>query len=271
MRALDLHHGVATDTGRVRKVNEDSYLVAPPVFVVADGMGGHHGGAVASTIVTDEFSRLDVAGLDVRAGAELLVATMARCQARIRAWAQTRDTGTGWQAGTTVVVAMAVEETDGFNWLLANLGDSRIYRVYEGELDQVSVDHSVVQELMDAGQLSPEQALTHPERHVITKALGGPEGIQPDFFLLPLASVERLVLCSDGISGMIDDARMAWILQEHADPRDAADRLVQAALDAGGRDNATAIVVDVVGLMTDDTYDAVHRRTGLETKLGALP
>lgn len=271
MRALDLHHGVATDVGLVRTVNEDSFLVAPPVFVVADGMGGHRGGAVASAIVTDEFGRLDLAGLDARHGAEVLVSTMSRCQARIREWGENRGGDQPWRAGTTVAVALVVEEEDGFKWLMANLGDSRIYRVHDGELDQVTVDHSVVQELLDSGALTAQEAAHHPERHVITRALGSPDGVSPDFFLFPLSSVERLVLCTDGVSGLLTEAGMAAILEASPDPRDAADRLVQAALAAGGRDNATAIVVDVVGLMTDDTYDAVHRRTSLETKLGALP
>ncbi len=270
MKAVDLHHGVATDVGLVRKVNEDAYLVSPPLFLVADGMGGHAGGAIASSIAVEEFRQLDVRGLDPRRGTEAVVAAMARCQARIREWGAAQGAGT-WHAGTTAAVALVVEDAEGFKWLLANLGDSRIYRVHEGELEQVSVDHSVVQELVDAGKITAEEANRHPERHVITRALGSPEGVAPDFFLLPMGSVDRLLLCSDGVSGMVDDATIAEILLETTDPRDAADHLVGTALAAGGRDNATAVVVDVVGLMTDETLASAHRRGGLETKLGALP
>ena len=155
--------------------------------------------------------------------------------------------------------------------MLVNLGDSRIYRLKGDDLDQVSVDHSVVQELVDAGTITTEDAATHPERHVITRALGGPDFADADYFLLPLASVERLLLCSDGISGMIDDEAIAEVLVEAEDPRDAADLLVDDALAAGGRDNATAVVVDVVGWADVPDYDSDRQRLSLEQKLGALP
>ncbi|WP_295661248.1 PP2C family serine/threonine-protein phosphatase [uncultured Nocardioides sp.] len=273
MRAVDLHHGASSEVGHVRTANEDAFLVAPPLFVVADGMGGHEGGDVASRIVVEEFARLPQDGRDSRAGAEAVVSTLARCQVRIREYATTRSgTGRRVHAGTTVVVALLVADDDGPKWLLANLGDSRIYRVVEGELDQVSVDHSVVQELVDAGEITAAEAAEHPERNVITRALGAALGtLEPDFFLLPLAAAERIVLCTDGVTGMIDDATMASILARSPDPRDAADGLVQAALVAGGHDNATAVVVDVVGSATDESFDLVRRRESLETKLGTLP
>jgi protein phosphatase len=272
MKSVDLHHGAATDVGRVREVNEDSLLVAPPVFVVADGMGGHSGGDVASRIVVEEFARLADQGYDPRRGAQAVVDTLARSQARIHEYAEAqRAAQPRWHAGTTAVVALLVEDDDGPKWLLANLGDSRIYRLVDGALDQVSVDHSVVQELLDSGQITPEQAATHPERHVITKALGGSSSVEPDFFLIPLPSVERLLLCSDGITGMIGDQEIEEILDSVPDPRDAADALVRSAVEAGGRDNATAVVVDVVGLVTDDFYDSERQRLSLETKLGARP
>ncbi|WP_426246107.1 PP2C family protein-serine/threonine phosphatase [Nocardioides sp. LHG3406-4] len=273
MRAVDLHHGSSSETGHVRKVNEDAFLVAPPLFVVADGMGGHAGGDVASGIVIEEFARLSDEGYDSREGAEAVVATLTRCQVRIRdyATAQARA-GHRLHAGTTVAVALLVEDERGPKWLLANLGDSRIYRLVDNELDQVSVDHSVVQELMDAGEITLAEAADHPERHVITRALGAAlDSLEPDFFLLPLAAAERILLCTDGVTGMIDDATVGRILRQSDDPRDAADGLVQAALMAGGHDNATAVVVDVVGLVTDESFDFVRQRESLETKLGALP
>jgi PPM family protein phosphatase len=272
MKPVDLHHGAATDVGHVRKVNEDSFLVAPPVFVVADGMGGHEGGDVASRIVVEEFARLVEEGYEPQRGAEHVADTIARAQARIVEYGEgQRADQPRWHAGTTAVVAVLVDDEGTTKWLLANLGDSRIYRFTDGRLDQVSVDHSVVQELVDAGQITAEQATVHPERHVITRALGSPEGVHPDFFLLPLPAVERLLLCSDGVSGMIGDPDIAAILASVPDPRDAADALVRAALDAGGRDNATAVVVDVVGLVHDDSYDSERQRASLEDKLGARP
>lgn len=273
MSNVELHHGAATDVGLVREVNEDSYLAAPPVFVVADGMGGHEGGDVASAIVVEEFGRLADAGYDPRRGADVVASTLAACQDRIAEYgaAQRARGASRFHAGTTAVVALLVEDDDGPKWLLANLGDSRIYRFNDGLLEQVSVDHSVVQELVEAGAITADDAATHPERHVITRALGGPERVEADYFLFPLASVERLVLCSDGVTGMIEDDVIAAILGEVPDPRDAADRMVAAAVQAGGKDNATAVVVDVVGLMTATSYDSERQRVSLEQKLGALP
>ena len=243
-----LHYGATTDVGRVRTVNEDSYLAAPPVFVVADGMGGHSGGDVASRIVVEEFAALTDSELDPRAGAAAIEELLDRAQARINQYGvEQRETEADqWYAGTTAVVALLVHDDDP-KWLLANLGDSRIYRFFDGVLEQVSVDHSLVQELVDAGTIGVEEMATHPERHVVTRALGGPDGAEADYFLLPVASVERLLLCSDGINAMIGDDVIEELLAEATDPRDAADRVVAAALEAGGHDNATAVVVDVIG------------------------
>ena len=135
----------------------------------------------------------------------------------------------------------------------------------------MSVDHSVVQELVDAGAITSEDAANHPERHVITRALGGPDLTEPDYFLLPLTAVERLLLCTDGVSGLVDEEAIAAVLRGADDPRDAADQLVERALAAGGRDNATAIVVDVVGWSDVRDYDSDRQRLSLEKKLGALP
>ena len=272
MTQVELHHGAASDVGLLRENNEDAYLVAPPVFVVADGMGGHENGAVASQIVVDEFARLVDEGYELTRGREVVTATLEASQRRIAEYAR----GPGGPEprrtpGTTVVAALLVEDDGAPAWLLANLGDSRIYAVTDGELRQVSVDHSVVQELVDSGEITATEAHQHPERHVITRALGGPRLEPADFFVLPVTEVERLLLCSDGVSGLIDDDRIAAILTETSDPRDAADRLVAAALHAGGDDNATAVVVDVVGLVPDQAYDSERQRASLEQKLGALP
>lgn len=275
---VELHHGAATDVGLVRAVNEDAFLADPPVFVVADGMGGHDRGDIASALVVEEFSRLSVDGYDARRAADAVAHTFRVVQERILAYdAEQRAAGAvSFSAGTTAVVALLVDRDDEPRWLLANVGDSRIYRFTDGGLEQVSVDHSLVQEMVDAGELSADDALVHPNRNVITRALGGPAlggGVsgEPDYFLIPLVSAERLLLCSDGVSGMIDDATIAAILGQCGDPRDAADKVVAAAVAAGGRDNATAVVVDVVGLGFDKPYDPDAQRVSLEQKLGALP
>lgn len=261
MSAVELDHGSATDVGRVREVNEDALLAAPPVFVVADGMGGHEGGDVASAIVVEEFGRLAETGYDPRDAVEAVRAALQASQDRIREYAEVqlgRGVDPRRRAGTTVVSAL-LADADGPVWLLTNLGDSRAYRFAGGTLEQISVDHSLVQEMVDAGQLAPDDVATHPKRNVITRALGDPAGVEADFFVLPVDATERLLLCSDGVTGMLSDAEVAEILSGAADPRDAADRLIEAAVAAGGEDNATAIVVDA------------RPQVSLEEKLGARP
>lgn len=274
MNEVELHHGGVTDVGHVRTANQDAFLAQPPVFVVADGMGGHDDGDVASRLVVEEFATIVAADRDARSGAELVTSLLRSCHERLLDVAEQRqDEGHhDWYSGTTAVVALVVEDEGVPKWLLANLGDSRIYKHGPTGLDQISTDHSFVQELYDAGRITADEMRTHPRRNVITRALGGPAFDQPDFFLLPMASAERIVLCSDGVSGMIDDDAIAAILAETSDPRDAAERVVAAALEAGGEDNATAVVVDVVGLArSGQEYDAAQQRMSLELKLGALP
>jgi len=270
---VELDYGVATDVGHVREVNEDSYLTRPPVFVVADGMGGHDGGEIASRIVVEEFAGLADAGYDTRNGRHVVLATLRAAQRRLRQYGATHrgSDGGAWHGGTTTVVAMLVEGDHGPEWLLTNLGDSRIYRFVQGGLSRVSSDHSVVQDLVDRGEISEEQAMRHPERHIVTRALGGPDPLDPDFFHLPLADAERVLLCSDGITDLVRDVDLERLLAEHSDPRDAAERIVAAALDAGGVDNATALVVDVMGLAVDRASDSLRRGESLHEKLGALP
>jgi protein phosphatase len=269
---VELHYGVATDVGLVREVNEDSVLAEPPVFVVADGMGGHDGGEIASRIVVEEFARLAETGYDPRQGEDAVMETLRSSQRRLQEYGATHRGSDGgpWRGGTTAVAAILVEGDAGPEWLLTNLGDSRIYRFSRGELLRVTTDHSVVQELVDQGRISEEEARVHPERHIVTRALGGPDPLEPDFFSLSLAEAGRIILCSDGVTDLVRDDELAEVLGAATDPRDAADQVVAAALAAGGVDNATAVVVDVVGL-SDPTADPQSRREGLTEKLGALP
>ena len=260
MTRVELQFGAATHVGQVRAHNEDAYLAEPPVFVVADGMGGHRGGEIASAIVVEEFARLARDGFDDRNGAAAVDATLRSAQRRIREYgAAHAERPDRWHAGTTVAAALLVADHEAPKWLLANLGDSRIYKLSSGRFDQVSVDHSVVQELIDAGVISPADAATHPRRHVVTRALNGRELPNAEYFVIPLTSAERLVLCSDGVSGMLDDAELGRFAAEAPDPQDAADRIIEAAVAAGGEDNATAVVVDVVGLTGG--HDSGTRRT----------
>lgn len=271
MNRVELLYGAASDVGRVRAVNEDSYLVCPPVFVVADGMGGHSGGDVASAMVVEELARLADRSFGPQTGLDAVQDALVAAQARINEYAEAhrRAGAHGWFAGTTAVVGLLVDDDGEPRWLVANLGDSRAYRWHRGGLEQVSVDHSVVEELRAAGAITAEEMATHPERHVVTRALGGLDSAHPDVFWLPGA--DRLLLCSDGITGMLSDAEVAAVLGAADDPRDAADSLVAAAVRAGGLDNATAVVVDVVGWSPPGADVSGRQQVSLEEKLGALP
>ncbi len=253
MDQVELRFGVRTDVGRVRDHNEDDLLAAPPVFAVADGMGGHDGGDVASRTTVEELRRMADDGWPEGGAPDAVVEALTRAQQRIGDYAaDRRAAGHRSSPGTTAVVAVLVD-ADGSGaapaWLVANLGDSRCYRLSQGMLEQVSVDHSLVQHYVDTGRITPAEASTHPERNVVTRALGGPGAPQPDLFVLPVAEAQRLLLCSDGVSGLVPAVVIGAILRDFPDPQQAADRLVEEALEAGGHDNATAVVVDAVSLV----------------------
>jgi protein phosphatase len=228
--------GTATDRGRFRRINEDAHLAEPPVFLVSDGMGGHAAGEVAAAIVVDEFRS--------RAGqGDVESAWVTECI--VRAGRRIRD---GVRGGATVVGAAVVNHSGDPYWLAFNIGDSRAYRCADGELTQISVDHSYVQELVDAGELTRGEVRHHPQRNVITRAVGLAGDGDPDCWLIPGREGDRLLFCSDGVTGELDDAGIKDILVGHVDPQIAADELIAAALRAGGRDNATAVVVDVLAV-----------------------
>ncbi|GCE75900.1 PP2C family protein-serine/threonine phosphatase [Cellulomonas biazotea] len=245
--------GSATDRGLVREVNEDALLAYPPVFLVADGMGGHDAGDLASRIAVEEFAQL--AG-QLAATADDIHACFTRTAARIRG----EFTG-GRRGGTTVSGVAVTEHEGGSYWLVFNVGDSRVYRWSDEVLEQVSVDHSVVQELIDLGEITASDAETHPERHVLTRALGTGEAPEPDYWLLPAGLTDRLLICTDGLTRELADTDIAAVLGATADPQDAATSLVRHALTRGARDNVSAVVVDVAtaGGAHDDVHITVPR------------
>ncbi|GGD22877.1 serine/threonine protein phosphatase [Nocardioides daphniae] len=243
-------HAGASHVGHVRTVNEDAWAASSPVFVVADGMGGHAGGDVASRIAVEELARLAGRELTPAGARDAVLAALVRAQARLRAYVERHSEDSRiWYAGTTVVVAVLVSGADGPGWLLAHVGDSRAYAVEPSGARQVTADHSVVAQLLARGELTPEQAAVHPERHVVTRALSSREVPEPDFLELPLSAAPRLLLCTDGVSGLVGGEELAVLaaLTATSRPQEVADALVAAALSAGGTDNATALVVDVVG------------------------
>lgn len=237
--------GSATDRGRVRELNEDALLAHPPVFLVADGMGGHSAGDLASRLAVQEFSRLTGRTTTT---ADEVHECFGRVAARLR-----RALGASRSAGTTVAgVALAVHDGAAY-WLVFNIGDSRVYRLADARLEQVSVDHSLVQELVDSGEITPAEARRHPRRNVVTRAVGTGPAPEPDYWLIPAAAADRVLVCSDGLTSELADEALHDVLQSVVDPQDAAHALVAAAVVAGGRDNVSAVVVDVASLGEEST------------------
>jgi len=247
-------HGAATDAGLRRAVNEDSFLAAAPLYLVADGMGGHQAGEIASAAVIDEF-----AGLTGRMSLTVDEVHAAFLRARHRVEALPPGAGAG--AGTTLTgVVVADIEGEGY-WLALNLGDSRTYRLSRGVLEQVSVDHSVVQELIDSGSLDAVSAAQDPRRNVITRAIGAGSDGEPDYWLIPAERGDRMLVCSDGLPGELDADGIREILIAEADPQRAATRLVDEAVRRGGRDNITALVVDALTVRSRSTVSDDHDTT----------
>jgi PPM family protein phosphatase len=230
-------HGAATSTGRVRRVNEDSYLAAPPLFAVADGMGGHDAGEVASAVAIDVLERY------ARGGPLSVDAVLAALDDANRA---VIGRGEAHRMGTTVTGLASLVTPAGSQLMVFNVGDSRVYRLAGDQFGQLTVDHSEVQELVLAGAITPEQARTHPRRNIVTRALGSDFVVRADHWLLPPLAGDRYLVCSDGLTGELTDEEILPLLRA-GNQQEAAAALVAAADEAGGHDNTTVIVVDVIG------------------------
>ena len=237
----ELRWGAATDPGRVRKANEDGVLVAPGVFAVADGMGGHAAGEVASAVALQTVE----ARLDPK------VATMASVTDVVRAANEAvhrrslQDPATRGM-GTTLTLIAPAAGGDGDRLVLANVGDSRAYLLADGELRQLTRDHSYVEEMLAAGQITAEEARKHPHRHVVTRVLGVEPSVAVDTWLLTPERGDRYLLCSDGLINEVADEEIARLILGAADPQSAAQALVDAANAAGGRDNISVVVIEVL-------------------------
>jgi serine/threonine protein phosphatase PrpC len=237
LRVVD--HAARTDTGRARSANEDSYWVHSPLFVLADGMGGAQAGEVASQTAVGVFS--DQGGLPDGPGSyeERLAALVAQANGRVYSQAQSDDQFAGM--GTTLTVAYVGED----DLAIAHVGDSRFYVLRDGALEQLTEDHSLVGELVRRGQISAEEAEDHPQRSIITRALGIEGEVVVDHFSWPVRDGDVFLLCSDGLTGMVSDARVAEILVQAPSLAVAAQQLVAAANEAGGRDNITVVLFRV--------------------------
>jgi serine/threonine protein phosphatase PrpC len=237
LRVVD--HAARTDTGRARSANEDSYWVHSPLFVLADGMGGAQAGEVASQTAVGVFS--DQGGLPDGPGSyeERLAGLVAEANGRVYSQAQSDDQFAGM--GTTLTVAYVGED----DLAIAHVGDSRFYVLRDGELEQLTEDHSLVGELVRRGQISAAEAEDHPQRSIITRALGIEGEVTVDHFSWPVRDGDVFLLCSDGLTGMVSDAGVAEILAQAPSLAVAAQQLVTAANEAGGRDNITVILFRV--------------------------
>ena len=228
--------GARSDVGCVRPHNEDSYLVASPLFAVCDGMGGHAAGEVASSIAVETIAKAAPSTADA---AGLAAAVEAANAAIIEAAAS----GIGRPGmGCTATVAYIQDNTVA----IAHVGDSRAYLLHEGVLTRVTHDHSYVEELVDAGEITADEARIHPNRSVITRALGSDPAMYADHFQLNIDEGDRLILCSDGLSSMIPDSEIERIAVQSSTAQMCTDNLVDAALAAGGADNVSVVVVDLV-------------------------
>jgi protein phosphatase len=234
--AMTVRYAMRTDIGKVRASNEDATLVMPDsgVYAVADGMGGHNAGEVASTLALESISSHL---RDIRPALRTLQhAVQEANMALIR---RGRHDPALRGMGTTLTLLCAAKDSA----VIAQVGDSRCYLLRDGALRQCTEDHSMVAELVRQGALSPEEGRNHPYRNVITRALGTSGYVEADLIALELQAGDRCLLCSDGLTGMVEDGDIA-VLLETPDIEEAADALLAAALDAGGHDNVTLVVLE---------------------------
>lgn len=231
--------GSATDTGRIRQANEDALLTVDGLYAVADGMGGHQAGEVASHLALETLAEaFDAAGTDV------LVAAVERANSALveRAASDPELAGMG-----TTLCAMALVDVNGSDAIaVVNVGDSRLYLLSGGSLHQITEDHSLVATLQRQGRITADEAAVHPQRNILTRALGIDGHVLVDSWeVIPVVG-DRYLLCSDGLFNEVDESRISSVLRRLADPNDAARELVRLANEAAGRDNITCVIVDVL-------------------------
>jgi protein phosphatase len=253
-------YAVASDTGRRRLRNEDNYVVAPPLFAVADGMGGAQAGEVASRLAA---SALEGGDSDALGGLERLDALIQEANRRIYDRASNDPSASGM--GTTMTVALVEDMTVA----IGHVGDSRAYLVRGEQMEQLTEDHSLVNELLKSGKLSEEEAQVHPQRSVITRAVGTDPDVDVDAFTIEAEEDDVFLLCSDGLTDMVEDEEILELVHEHRDDLEKAVKaLVTAANRGGGDDNITAVAFRIsteAAPSTEDTV-AMPALTGDETE-----
>lgn len=235
---IELSWFALTDVGHRRETNQDSYVSIPPVFAVADGMGGHSAGEIASAAVVRRLAELAGSTTVLEKDIDALLSDAVD---DIELDAGETELG----AGTTVTGVVIGTEASEPTWKVFNIGDSRVYQYFKGALSQVTVDHSVVQHLIDSGAITPEEAEVHPHANVITRAVGFNEAPVPDYTSLALIPGQRILICSDGLTKELTDIGIQHFLANARTAEGAARSLVKQALENAGRDNVTVIVIDV--------------------------
>lgn len=254
---LGLRSAIGSDVGRRRTSNQDSGATTGRLLVVADGMGGHAHGEVASAVtvsaLTDLDARLpeDLTGVDL---AEEMTNALVAATDALEQQAQADPEMRGM--GTTVVSLLLTGE----HLALAHIGDSRIYRLRSGRIEQLTHDHTMVQQLVDEGQITAEEALSHPRRSVLMRALSTDHAPEPDLDRVPIQEGDRFLLCSDGVTAVLSDDALQDVLSTVEEPSAAVSRLIDLANEGGGPDNITAIVADVVRLEDAERPQAQHLR-----------
>lgn len=252
---MKLKWGASTDVGMVRQQNEDSFLAEETLFVVADGMGGHNAGEVASALAVTTLKAGARLGID---DAEVFRELVQQANSAI--YTASLDDSTQSGMGTTVT-ALSIVEGEEPRVLVANVGDSRAYLWRSGALSRLSVDHSYVQELVNEGIITPEAARVHPRRNIVTRALGIDRSVMVDVFTHFVRTGDRIVLCSDGLVDEVADTEIAKVLGQHSDPQETAEALVMVANTNGGRDNTTVVVVDVLDDISEPLVTSVPDNT----------
>jgi PPM family protein phosphatase len=250
-----LRWGAATSAGRVRTDNEDNHVAESSVFVVADGMGGHNAGEVASQMAVDTMrDRLGHGAANLG----VVVAAVVEANAAIFQGAYSNAAQRGMGTTLTGVVILPANDRHPDRLGVVNVGDSRTYVRRTGTLHRATIDHSYVQELVSTGHITEHDARSHPRRNIVTRALGIEPTVKVDSWLVPLVQGDRWLMCSDGLVDEVLDPVIDELLATNSDPQAAADALVAAALANGGRDNVTVIVLDIVEGVSADQADHIE-------------
>ena len=249
-------HFERTDTGRQRRVNEDAFHARAPLFAVADGMGGAQAGEVASGTAVEAIA----AGIPAEGGTveERLAVAVREANGRIHELSVSDDERAGM--GTTLTAAWVGEK----EVTLVHVGDSRCYRWREGRLERLTDDHSLVEEMVRQGRLTPEEAAIHPQRSIITRALGPEATVEPDTLTVPARGDDLFLLCSDGLTSMIGEDEIAEVLGSTGSLEVAGRALVDRANEAGGRDNITVVLFRLEGVGTTAEEEAEQTRLNME-------